>query len=424
MTRRAAGLLLMALALPGTLSCAYLRGVGGPREFDDAAAPSGPEEPSGAGVDRFDGALRVPLVGQWQHTLDNPGVWALARYELGSPLIDGDRVLLGNSRAPGVLVLDRRDGRRLDLFDTVNPVQTSPVVVDGGYVVADTGGYLYRFTEDGSLLWRYHVDGPIYAPPTVEGDRVYAVTTTDIVGCVSLDTGTWIWTFRPEETEVRTELSLLGSSSPVIREGNLYTGLSDGRLICLSADRGTLSWDLDIGEGRFIDVDTTPVFTDDGLLIVGGHSGPLVAVDLQRHALAWRAEFGVMGQLYVAYGRVFASGDDGVLRSLDASTGDLLWSWELRGKDILNGPVGRGRIILLTTRQGFLIAIDAFSGGPLWRLEPGKSYLGASIPPSIVGRQVVTVTNDGVVRSFLAPPGSVDTLDDEPAHRPTRHLAG
>jgi outer membrane protein assembly factor BamB len=416
--------LLILTSAPVLFSCAYLRGVGGPREFADSVTERQDNDLAVA-EQRFEGALRVPLTQQWQSSLDDPGVWVLARYEQGTPLFDGDRILLGNSRAPSLVVLDRLTGVQLDVITTVNPVQCAPVLVDGGYVVADTGGYLYRFTSDGSLLWRYHVDGPIYAPPTIDGDRVYVVTTTDVVVSVALDTGTWAWTFRPEETEVRDELSLLGSSSAVIRDGKLYTGLSDGRLICLAADRGTLAWELEVGEGRFVDVDTTPVFTDDGLLLVGGHSGPVVAVDVQRRAAVWRAETGAMGQVYLAYGRVFLSGDDGVLRCLDASTGDELWAWELRGgKAILNPPVGTGRILLVSTKAGELYAIDAFSGGAMWRLEPGKSHLGAAIPPAIEGRQVITVTNDGVVRSFLAPPGSVDTLDEEPAHRQTRYLAG
>ncbi len=403
-----------------TLSCAYLRGVGGPREFPETPAV---EDPLTAVDARYRGALRVPLVAEWSQELPDEGIWAISRFEAGQPLVDGDRVLVGSSRASGLLSLDRRSGVVRQTTPTVNPVQCRPLKLDEGLLVADTGGYVYRLTNDGEVLWRFHAGGPIYETPVVDEARVYVATTTDVLLALDLDTGSWLWSYRPEERLTRSELSVLGSTRALLRDGLIYAGLSDGRLVCLDATTGTRQWDMDIGEGRFVDVDATAVFTEGGLLVTGAYSGPVVAVDVNRQTVVWRFESGVNGKITSMYGRLYFSDETGTLRCLDAATGLEDWSWAPKGsKDLLNTPVGQGRILLVAHNKGDLYAIDAFSGDVLWRHEPRQSYLGAVRPPTIVERQVLYVTNDGLIHSLRAPPGMYETHSGEPALRDSRHL--
>lgn len=416
------GVLIPCVLLSLTLtSCAYLRGVGGPRLFVDPATMT--EEPRARSSLRYDGSLRVPLVEEWRFELPDVGVWAISRFEAGLPLVDGERVLVGSSRASGLLFLDRRTGGLLHTTPTVNPVQSRPTRVEDRILVADTGGYVYMLTTDGEVLWRFHAGGPITETPLVEGGRVYATTTTDLVLALDESTGSWLWSYRSEERLTRNELSVLGSTRPVIRDGRLYAGLSDGRLVCLDAHTGAKEWELEIAEGRFLDVDATPVFTDDGMLITGSYSGPVVAVDLERRAVAWRFESGINGDISAMYGRLFFADETGMLHCLDAADGEEQWSWMPSGpKDLLNTPVSQGRILLVAHNKGALYALDAFSGEQLWRHEPRESHLGAVRPPTIDGRQVLVVTGDGYIRSLRAPPGVYDTGEDEPARRDSRHL--
>ncbi len=410
--------LLVSLTLT---SCAYLRGVGGPRTFEVPA--EGAVDATSPSQIRYEGSLRVPLVEEWRQELPDVGVWAISRFEAGVPLVDGERVLVGSSRAPGLLFLDRRTGEILHTTPTENPVQCRPARVDDRILAADTGGYVYMLTSDGDVLWRFHAGGPIYETPVVDGGRVYASTTTDVVLALDEVTGSWLWSYRSEERLTRSELSVLGSTQPALRDGKLYVGLSDGRLVCLDAHTGTKEWELEIAEGRFLDVDATPVFTDGGLLVTGSYSGPVVAVDIQRRAVAWRFDSGVNGGINAMYGRLFFADETGILHCLNADDGTEEWAWQPKGpKDLLNTPVGQGRILLVVHNKGALYALDAFSGQPLWRHEPRESHLGTVRPPTIDGRQVLLVTGDGFIRSLRAPPGFYATGEDEPSRRDSRHL--
>ena len=215
-----------------------------------------------------------------------------------------------------------------------------------------------------------------------------------------------------------------GAVLPVIRGDRLYVGLGDGRLVCLDADIGLLLWEMHIAEGRFLDVDATPRFTDDGMLITGSYSGPVVAIDPERQAVVWRHESGVVGDLLLMYGRVVFSDDTGTLRSLDAVSGEEQWAYKPRkSKKLLSAPTGVGRVLLVAHNEGTLFAVDAFSGEQMWHTEqPRQTFLGAAVPPVAAGRQVIYVTADGLVRSFLAPAGYSDTHEEEPAQRQSRHL--
>ncbi len=413
----AAALILTSLcAITG---CAYLRGVGGPREFDPIADEPLPAQPGA----RHDGALRLPLVEEWTWTLPDPGIWDLSRFERGQPAVAADRVFIGNSRMAGLTVLDRDTGARLFHVDTINPVQSPAQVLGDRVLVADTGGYVYLLDWDGNTLWRYHAGGPIYREPVIHGEQILIGTSTDLLISLAIETGQWRWSFRPEETLVRNELSVLGSSRPEVHDGKVYMGLSDGRVVCLDAHSGILQWEQQIGEGRFLDVDSPPIITEEELLVVGGYSGPIVALDIETRAIAWRIDQGIVGDLLYQYGRVYYADTEGALHCLVAADGSEEWTFKPKAtKELMNSPVGSGRTLLVTLNSGQLFAIDAFAGDVLWRHEPHKSLLGAGMSPTIAGRQVLLLTGDGVLRSLRAPPGFYDTLDEEPAHRDSREL--
>ena len=416
---RSVALLLLVLIATGATSCAYLKGVGGPREFDEVVV----EDTRTATEQRYEGSLRIPVVEEWSWTLSDPGIWALSRFEQGRPTIFGDKIAVGNSLEPALTLLDRRTGRPLTEIPMVNPIQCSGVVAGDDLLVADSGGFVYLIDRDGNVLWRYHAGGPIYREPTVYGDQVIIGTATDVFVSLDLETAEWNWTFRPEEMAPRTELSVLGSSRPAIYGDKVYMGLSDGRVVCLDADTGFLQWEIELGEGRFVDVDTTPVFSEDGLMIVGGFTGPVVGVDPENGALVWRFESGTVGDILYQYGRVYFADGDGMLHCLVAEDGSEEWTFKPKlSKDLMNPPVGSGRTLLVTMNRGQLIALDAFSGEVLWRHEPRKSLLNCALAPTVDGRQVLMLTGDGVVRSLRSPPGFYDTKENEPAQRDSRHL--
>ncbi len=414
---------LLLLAILTSTGCAYLRGVGGPREFDPIAEPDTGEPVAPEPGARYEGALRLPVVEEWSWTMPDPGLWDLSRFERGQPAVHADRVFVGNSRQAGLTVLDRDSGAPLFVVETMNPVQSAAQFIGDRVLVADTGGYVYLLDWDGHILWRYHAGGPIYTSPLILGEQVLVGTSTDLLISLSVETGQWRWSFRPEEVMVRSELSVLGSSRPTVHAGKLYMGLSDGRIVCLDAHNGLLQWEMQIGEGRFLDVDSPTVVTEDGLLIVGSYSGPIVALDLETRARAWQLEHGVVGNLLYQYDRLYFADTEGALHCVVATDGTEEWSFKPKAtKELMNSPVGSGRTLMVTLNNGQMFAVDGFSGEVLWRNEPRKSLLGAGMSPTIDGRQVLLVTGDGVLRSFRAPPGFYDTLEEEPAHRQSRHL--
>jgi len=55
-------------------------------------------------------------------------------------------------------------------------------------------------------------------------------------------------------------------SSPVVKDGNVYFGSSDGALYCLNADDGSLIWKYHVGSYRFLDDVTSSVIDNEGTI--------------------------------------------------------------------------------------------------------------------------------------------------------------
>ena len=72
---------------------------------------------------KYEGALITPLAEDWSWAMPDTGHWVLSRMELGTPVVDGNRILIGSSRSPGLFILERETGRVLRVLETSGPVQ-------------------------------------------------------------------------------------------------------------------------------------------------------------------------------------------------------------------------------------------------------------------------------------------------------------
>jgi outer membrane protein assembly factor BamB len=73
---------------------------------------------------------------------------------------------------------------------------TAPVVAGGLVFVADRSGAVRAFDKDGKQVWKTFTAGPIYYPPAVANDRVYAGSADGRVYALEARTGRFLWSFR------------------------------------------------------------------------------------------------------------------------------------------------------------------------------------------------------------------------------------
>ncbi|MGJ8690843.1 MAG: outer membrane protein assembly factor BamB [Thalassotalea sp.] len=104
--------------------------------------------------------------------------------------------------------------------------------------------------------------------------------------------------------------------------------------------------------------------------------------------------------------KVFYGSENGILYTLDAETGELLWQANVKG-EIVAAPAYDNNIVVVNTVSGILKAFDANSGETLWEVDqevPPLSLRGTSAPEIAAGGVIVGTAN-GFINVYLADKG-------------------
>lgn len=176
-------------------------------------------------------------------------------------------------------------------------------------------GLVEKFPESGPpVLWRVPVGGG-YAGPAVVGDRVYITDkqlpegtrnpdnpfdrkltpATERVLCLDATNGRVVW---KHEYECPYTVSYPAGprTTPVVRDGRVYTLGSEGHLFCLEADSGKVVWSKNFAKdyGRTTvpiwGYSANPLLDGDRLIcLVGGKGTTVVAFHKDTGQELWRA---------------------------------------------------------------------------------------------------------------------------------------
>ncbi len=157
------------------------------------------------------------------------------------------------------------------------------------------------------------------APVVADGTCYFACS--DRVYAVDLATGNLKWRYPSDR-------GLGGSvkSSLALYKGNVYLGVGDGNLYCLSADTGTFRWAYQTRGA----IRCPPVITDDGVLYVGTDDSNLYAIDaISGEGNVWDRTFAAKDDIAVGIavgsGMILAASMDGGVYGVTATSGKLRW---------------------------------------------------------------------------------------------------
>ncbi|WP_462116726.1 outer membrane protein assembly factor BamB, partial [Lysobacter xanthus] len=116
----------------------------------------------------------------------------------------------------------------------------------------------------------------------------------------------------------------------------------------------------------------------EGLVVVGGLEGDVVALDAATGAEKWRAKVGneVVAAPTITQGRVYVRSVDGRVTAFDAASGERRWFWNhdlpsltARGNDAVTAGPG---VVFVGNDDGTLTMLAANDGRPLWDLPIGQ----------------------------------------------------
>ena len=320
--------------------------------------------------------------------------------EYGQPTLLNEKIFVGVSSSPGVLVFEESTGAQLDLYTTEASVQSQPLMFGDTMFVADTSGVVYAFERSSKkLLWSRPTNSPIMSNMVYQEESIVVSTVDNAVYRLSTD-GELIWRHQYEAKISRAgELNIFGGAAPVFHKDAIYVGFSDGGVQKIAFTTGDVLSNVWMGEGRYPDI-VSPACTLDDAVILSGFEGPTIAYDLDLGKELWRLDSGRAAGILVEGNNAFIAQSNGSLLSVDVHTGAIFWEWDSGLNANLTTPLSFGDSIFLGSVQGTLYQINKNDGSLLWEHKNETLDVGFSAPVIINDKYLVALSNERILYSF------------------------
>ena len=150
-------------------------------------------------------------------------------------------------------------------IDRLSDVDTTPVIVNGVvYALAYNGNLTALDLRSGQIMWKRELGS--VNDFIVDGNRIYLVDQNDRVLALTTDGGVTLWT--------QSDLLHRLLTSPVLYNGNLVVGDSEGYLHWINVDDGRFVAQQKVDSSGFL---TEPVSAD-GKLLIQAKDGTLYSI--------------------------------------------------------------------------------------------------------------------------------------------------
>jgi len=236
------------------------------------------------------------------------------------------------------------------------------------------------------VLWSFDTVYPVQASPLILDDHVY-VATDHALYALDLLTGKLQW-----QAPTGKEGAYMGA--PAYENGIIYT--TGGKsLLAFDSANGKELW-----RTEHSDMFTAPA-VGNGMVYIGNFDGYFYAFDQKTGAEKWKVRSGGLfwAGPAVAGDTVYAGNDDFVY-ALNAQTGEQRWKFQMAGKAVSEPMVSDGVLYVSDSAHEFprgsrhLYALDASSGEELWTFETVSTFLPS---PGLDEDTIYVVTTGDVI---------------------------
>lgn len=187
-----------------------------------------------------------------------------------------------------------------------------------------------------------------------------------------------------------------GWAGTAFRDGIIYVGTRDGRVVAINASTQSQQWDYAANAAIY----TTPILDDD-LGYVGTYSGRVLALNTtarsqdlsfpQKRYSEWEwncptenaGSNAIVADFLASEDSIYVSSSNGRVYSLDKKSGDLNWQSEVLDKEhgkIWTSPVIQGNTLFVSTFDGHIYALSLETGVVLdWSFEWEAGFVSSPV---------------------------------------------
>ncbi len=280
------------------------------------------------------------------------------------PVIAGDLIFAAS--VDGQVRAVERDRGRTRWKEKVETGLSGGVGYDDGnlYLGSADGEVLRLDARDGSVRWSARVTGEVLAPPQGDGRVVIAQTYDGKLHGLDHDTGERLWSY---DSNVPV-LTIRGTSTPILRDGTVYAGFANGRVLAFDALTGAVTWEarVAIAQGRseierIVDVDGTMVIQGSELY-AASYQGRITALDIRSGRKLWQRNLSSFSGVSQGFGNVYVADDDGTITAYLRDGQGIRWEQPALAFRELSRPTPVSSYLAVTDYQGYLHVLSQVDG--------------------------------------------------------------
>ncbi len=297
-------------------------------------------------------------------------------FEYGNTIV-WEKTLIFGSRGEGVVALYPDLKRRRWSFKPTGGVQSEISADRRNLYFVASDGFLYSLeAENGKERWKVDLKNHFASKPVLSNGRLFVATPDDVVYAFDANTGKGLWTYRRRTAQTTTIRKV---STPLVTQSELVVGLSDGYLISLQLEEGTLKWEKKLHFAKkFNDIDAGPVLVDDRY-VVPSYDGSLYALNAQGD-VQWKYDAGGARSVAVKGSTIFLPSSSGFVYALDSTNAKPIWKFEL-DRGVPTEVLLTDRYVIFASSFQYIYALDIATGALKYRFNLGNGA-GVSAPPA------------------------------------------
>jgi outer membrane protein assembly factor BamB len=288
-----------------------------------------------------------------------------------TPVIKGEHVFIADTRGE-IVALFADSGKNVWDNDSDLPITGGPGADENLVLVGTSeGDVLALISESGEEAWRTKVSSEVLSPPR-ESDGVVVVRTIDgKIFALDAATGDRLWIYD----RTVPNLTLRGTSTPVIANGLVIAGFDGGRLTALELKTGKLIWEAKVAipRGRsqlerMVDIDSQPLILGDSIYVTTFQAN-VSALSLDSGQVLWQRDISSHSELSADTEYLYVTDYLGNIWALDRFSGGSIWKQEKLMHRKVTGPAILGDKVIVGDLEGYLHWLDKETGDFAARIE-------------------------------------------------------
>ncbi|MFT5395211.1 MAG: outer membrane protein assembly factor BamB [Gammaproteobacteria bacterium] len=288
-----------------------------------------------------------------------------------TPVIKGEHVFIADTRGE-IVALFADSGKNVWDNDSDLPITGGPGADENLVLVGTSeGDVLALISESGEEAWRTKVSSEVLSPPR-ESDGVVVVRTIDgKIFALDAATGDRLWIYD----RTVPNLTLRGTSTPVIANGLVIAGFDGGRLTALELKTGKLIWEAKVAipRGRsqlerMVDIDSQPLILGDSIYVTTFQAN-VSALSLDSGQVLWQRDISSHSELSADAEYLYVTDYLGNIWALDRFSGGSIWKQEKLMHRKVTGPAILGDKVIVGDLEGYLHWLDKETGDFAARIE-------------------------------------------------------